>query len=129
MGRKSKSGLRTGGGSLPAVSEADLRPSAISRDLKIWMGEHNAIDFTTNAPDSITVGGVKYNLIGEDTSYTTGGVTRYENVYQSSVQDTRGEWPLIAVVVDKEYTPARRGALSGTTSYKFNTNTFGTGLR
>lgn len=59
-----------------------------------------AMEFAHNPPESITVGGVRFDKIGGDPyrSYD-GRTTRYASDYQSSVRATNGEWPTIQVVV------------------------------
>ena len=98
-GRGSSSGMRGGGGG-GAVVAPNLSNAAITRDLKTWMNENSPMNFTTSAPETITVGGVEYRWIGGDTDHPIGVNSRYLNDYQAQVQNSRGEWPVIEIVMN-----------------------------
>ena len=86
-----------------------------------WVDNQNAGNFLGDAPQTITVGGVKFNWIG-DSSRTGSGGKEYINTYQASEQASNGEWPVIEIVVKA----VRR---KGATRYVFDRSSTGTGLK
>lgn len=86
-----------------------------------WVNTQSAGNFLGDAPQSITVGGVKFNWIGDSTRNGNGGKV-YINTYQSSEQASNGEWPVIETVVKA----VRR---KGATRYVFDRSSTGTGLK
>ena len=86
-----------------------------------WVDNQNAGNFLGDAPQTITVGGVKFNWIGDSTRTGSGG-KEYINTYQASEQESNGEWPVIETVVKA----VRR---KGATRYVFDRSSTGTGLK
>lgn len=84
-----------------------------------WVDSQDASNFLGSAPESITVGGVKFNWIGGN-MLKAGDV--YTNSYQANEQASNGEYPVIEVVVNRK-------RVRGGYRWSFDRSTFGTGLR
>lgn len=87
-----------------------------------WMNNTSPSGFLSSAPSEITVGGVSFDWIGESKDYTSTGREVFRNTYQSRVQMSNGEYPVIETVV-------REVRSRGSRRYEWDKSTFGTGLR
>lgn len=75
-----------------------------------------AVEFAFNPPESITVNGVEFQYMGgEPTKIVHAKSTRYYADFQSKIQASNGEWPVIQVVTEAR----RRGK---TTQYDLVTS-------
>lgn len=128
-GSKAPSGgdARNGYGAARTALEGAKEQSAIQarrvnkEAVSEWVNTQSAGNFLGDAPQSITVGGVKFNWIGDSTINGNSGKV-YINTYQSSEQASNGEWPVIETVVKA----VRR---KGATRYVFDRSSTGTGLK
>lgn len=126
MSRKGNSGMTNGsggGGGGGRNNDNQISSARINKQVVDgWMNQNSPSLFLSSAPSEIDVGGVPFDWIGESKSYTSSGREVYNNTYQSRIQASNGEYPVIETVV-------REVRSRGTKRYEWDKSTFGTGLR
>lgn len=92
-----------GGAARPSEESAPVGRSISSRSVGQWIDAHNddAATYALNPPDTININGITFNNItGEAIKSITGArTTDYTSNYQSSIQATNGEYPVVQVTV------------------------------
>lgn len=105
----------TGRGSVNAGNLERLR-RVNAQTVNSWADDHEgqALTYALNPPDSITVGGVKFdNITGPEAirSYPSARTNEYTTNYQASIQASNGEWPVVQVTVTEKIRSTKRGTV------------------
>ena len=112
MGGRGSSNPRSGGGS---GNNAQMLRRVNAQVVIDWADSHgdSAMTYALNPPDSITVGGVKFNNITGDAmrSVASARANEYTVNYQSDIQASNGEFPVIQVTVTEKLRSTESGTV------------------